>query len=297
MEEKTILRAILIIAFLNLCSSAYASQGNLTLQEMARQCLNSSEKIMEQMLQDNFSVQRINDSLQNAQEVFEAQLILVENGKKGDFQRVLEYCDEIEEIYSLAYKSRDSYTVLMEFYKESIREDMNTTKIDSIIAQIEQEIRDERYENVEPLVEDAYQEIDELRKSFFRMTRFYYDVKEAIKKFLRNNWKKLLIGAVVIIAFLVIFWSTIKKFLIKRRIKFLEKRKRGLKKYLMETQRLYFEKGSISELEYHVRSEEFAKMIRDIDREIPLLKEQLMKLSKNQIKGGKKKKKKNEKEQ
>lgn len=43
----------------------------------------------------------------------------------------------------------------------------------------------------------------------------------------------------------------------------------------MATQKQYFEGGNLSESSYTIRTKSFAEMIRDIDRQIPLLQEKM----------------------
>ena len=43
----------------------------------------------------------------------------------------------------------------------------------------------------------------------------------------------------------------------------------------MSTQKQYFEGGNLSESSYTIRTKSFAEMIRDIDRQIPLLQEKM----------------------
>ena len=46
---------------------------------------------------------------------------------------------------------------------------------------------------------------------------------------------------------------------------------------MQKTQKEYFQKGSLSESGYQIRSKNFADLVRDIDRQIPLLEEKLIK--------------------
>ena len=54
-----------------------------------------------------------------------------------------------------------------------------------------------------------------------------------------------------------------------------------------KTQKEYFQKGNISEADYQLRSKNFATLVRDIDRELPLLEEKLIKVDTHGIKNGK----------
>ena len=77
-----------------------------------------------------------------------------------------------------------------------------------------------------------------------------------------------------------------KKYFLRKKIDYLENRKVALKEYLKKTQFDYFQKGKISEADYNLRSKKFAEMIRDIDRDLPLLQEKLIKAGDDSLEGG-----------
>ena len=97
--------------------------------------------------------------------------------------------------------------------------------------------------------------------------------------------------AVLFIVYLVTK-SRIEKFLIKRKIKKLGIEERVLKELIAKTQKDYFEKGTVSEGNYNIKMKKFSELIRDIHREVPLLKEELEKreIRQEELKGKQKKK-------
>ncbi|MCD6476788.1 MAG: hypothetical protein J7K26_01310, partial [Candidatus Aenigmarchaeota archaeon] len=80
--------------------------------------------------------------------------------------------------------------------------------------------------------------------------------------------------------FIILTYKIIKIYLIKRKIEILESEKNTLKKLIANTQRDYFEKGILSDVDYHIKIHKFGELIRDIDRQIPLLKEEIAKIQK-----------------
>lgn len=64
----------------------------------------------------------------------------------------------------------------------------------------------------------------------------------------------------------------------ERKIQNLEMRKKTLKGLIMKTQGDYFNSGNMSESAYEIRTKKFAEIVRDIDRQIPLLQEELVKI-------------------
>jgi hypothetical protein len=97
-----------------------------------------------------------------------------------------------------------------------------------------------------------------------------------IKGFFLDNWIVIIIILGMLIALFFIYKNTIRQLLIKGKIKKLEKRKNIVKELVIKTQKDYFDKGSISEGNYNIRIKKLTELIRDIDKQIPLLKEKLI---------------------
>ena len=251
-------------------------------EQKAILCLNESKQIMDNMINDNFSIIRINDSLRQLYSLYDAQYILKGKKDKYDFSIVLPYCNDIKNVSINAYDSRDLYQALKKFYAEYVTKDMNTSSIDKIMNDIESEIKNERYEKVKPLVDQGYQEIINVKTSTTTLNLFYKSTTRNIKDFFLENWLIIIIVLLILLILFFIYKKTISRWLIMRKISNFEIRKNTLKELIMKTQKDYFEKGNMSDSNYAIRTKKFAELIRDIDRQIPLLKEDLMRI------GGKK---------
>lgn len=250
-------------------------QNTSTDEEQAILCLNESKTLMDKMINDNFSVTRINDSLKKIYPLYDAQRILKEKGGKYDFSIIIPYCLDIENVSRNAYESRDEYNALIKFYKESVTQQMNTSNIDSIIKEIEKEIRNERYEKARPLIDNAYEEIVNVKTSSTALSLFYSSTTRNLKDFFIDNWLIIVISLIVLVILFIVYKRTIAKWWIKKKISNLEVRKNTIKELIMKTQKDYFEKGSISDGSYSIRTKKFSELIRDIERQIPLLREEL----------------------
>ena len=252
---------------------------NITaVEKQANQCLNESIAFMKEMQDDNFSVNRVNESLRQAQNLFDSQNVLKEKNKPYDFSLVIPYCNEIKSIKENAFEAIYEFDAFLKFYNESITPEMNATNIDSIILEIQDELNNERYEKIKPLVESAYQETISVKSSYTALNVFYRATTRSLKKFLFDNWIYISSILVIILILFMIFRRTILKKQIERKILSLETRKKTLKELIMKTQQDYFQKGNIPEGTYNIRTKKFAELVRDIDRQIPLLKEEYIKL-------------------
>ncbi len=257
------------------------SEENKSDYEKASHCLKESLRIMDSLSKEGFNIQRVNDSLINAKNIYDVQSILKETDKKYDFSNVLSYCDEIENVYKFATKSRDEFEALKKFYDMSLDEEMNTSSVDSIMREIESEIKNERYEKIEPLVKKAYEEISTVKSEQTALKLFYKSTTRSIKEFLKDNWKSIAIILAAGIFFFLFYRTIIYKWRLQNKLSKLELRKSTIKDLIAKTQKDYFEKGIISEGMYNVKIKKYAELIRDIDRQIPLIRESLLRVDKN----------------
>jgi len=273
---------LLLVSIITISSNAEETsvKNQTAVEQQAGICLNESIQFMKEMQENDFKINRINESLRQAQNLFNSQNVLKEKNKTYDFSLVLPYCDEIKMIRDSAFEARYEYEAFLKFYNESITSGMNTTNIELIISEIILEFQNERFEQVKPLVEKAYGETISVKSSYTALNIFYKATTKGIKQFFVDNWIYLCTAIIMITILFVVFRRPIMKQQIRRKIKALQLRKKTLKNLIMDTQRDYFTKGSVSEGIYNIRTKKFADLIRDIDRQIPLLEEEYIKLEK-----------------
>ena len=279
MNKNFIFLAFFFVFFIFLINFSSALE-NLTAEEKASSCLLESQNILNEMQNQDFSNQRISDTLKQMQSLYDAQISYKEKGKSYDFSLVLPYCEEVKKIKSDAFIAKDALDALNKFYQDSITKDIDTSYIDSIILEINQEIKSERYEKVPDLVDKAYTEIIKVKSSQTTLNLFYSTTGRGLKKFFLDNWLFLTITFIILLVFYIIYRKAISKWIVNKKIEKLNLRKKTLKNMVMDTQREYFNKGDISESTFRIRTKKLAELIRDIDRQIPLLQEDLMKLEK-----------------
>jgi hypothetical protein len=262
----------------------FVAEENITIQEQAELCLNDSRVILNELIENNLNSQRVNDNLNNAQDIYDAQVVLLEKGRNVDFSLIIPYCDEISKIRKLAFEALDEYSSLRKFYNVSITTDMDSSTIDAIFYEIEEEIDSERYEKVPDLVDKAYEEISKVKSSHTTLNLFYDATTRGIKKFFQENGLAVLISIFLLLLFFLIFNKKISTKIIENKINNLELRRKTLQGLMKKTQLDYFQNGIISEGNFNLRTKKFAEFIRDIDREIPLLKEDLVKINRKKKK-------------
>lgn len=255
-----------------------AADVNVSAEDKASACLNASVMEMNDLLHNGMAITRLNDSYAEASNLYSAQVVLKEQQKPYDFSLVLPYCDQIKSAHDLALDVQDQFVALQIFYNTSIVSGMNTNSIDSKIEEIKTEISNERYEKVKPLIDAAYEEINNAKSSNTALSLFYNTTTGGISYFFKKNWKILTTVALILIVILVAYRIKIMKWMVQKKIKKLELRKQTIKELIMRTQKDYFEKGMLSEGTYSIRTKKFAELMRDIERQVPLLQEELARL-------------------
>ena len=270
---------ILIFAIFSLLIIPQVSSLNLSAEEQVKSCLESSAVILNEMHDLGFSVIRINDTLREANNLYSAQVILKAKKKSADFSFILPYCEEISSVKISALNARDEFLALKKFYNESFKGTrINASSVEFIIEEINSEMTNERYENVAGLIKKAYSEIVRVKSEYTTIGLFYDTTRKTIFGFFIDNWKVILFSVLAVVILFFFYKKAVVRFILVRKMQNLELRRKTLKNMIQEVQLSYFQDGKISEDEFHIKTKKLAELIRDIDRQMPMLQEELIKL-------------------
>ncbi len=273
---KKIFFLLILVIFLVSITNVFAlSNESIQAEELVAQ---AKQDILEMELR-NISIIRANESLQESIQLYSAQLALEETGKKANYNLVIEYALKVSEIKKIAFKSEDELKIFLETYEKSEKE-ANLSEMSEEYSNIINSFKEERFEDTIGLINKGYDKLSEVQSSQTTLRLFYSTTSKTLKKFFVDNWLKLIIGGIIIILFLLIFWKAISKIRIKMKFNNLVLQKNTLKELIKRLQYNYFKKGIVSEREYSTKLSKFEELIRDIDRQIPLLKEEMIKLNK-----------------
>lgn len=270
---------IVIIFLLTIQLTSIRSQGNETLSDydLALEVINQSRIDMQEMMDSDFGVLRVNDTLNQIEQLFEAQFALQEKGSSPDYSLVIEGAKEITAIKKKAEETSDELNALESRLKDVSKE----SEAYSLFNEAKTEFKDERYEKITELVEEAYVILSEEQSIQTRVGVVYTASTKTILGFLKRNLKMLTITIIFITMFYLIFRKKIAIFLIDRKIKELNFERGVLGNLVEKAQYEYFHLFKIPEELYQIRIEKFGELIRDIDRQIPLLLERKEKIKKS----------------
>ena len=250
-----------------LSGAAYAD-----VRDDAFAALGKAEQYMQEMQAMNFSVARVNDTLVEAKYLFEAQELINRSGGKPDFSIVMQKVGVVEQVRKDALNTYDEL-VALEKHVADIKE--NNTLVQSYLAEARDEFANERYEQARSKIEETYKKISEQQALTTKLATALDASQRNIASFFANNWPGLTAGSAAFVVFVLFFGNRFRVYRIKRKIKYLDMEKGLIVDLIKETQSLYFDKGKIPEDTYVVRIKKFGELIRDIERQIPLLRADL----------------------
>jgi hypothetical protein len=269
------------VLFILVCGICFTSAAdvNMTQRQIAEQCLVESNQTIFDLTSYNISLTRFNDSYSQASNLYEAQVII--EGRKGkvNYGGVISYCDEIASLKITAVEALDFYKVFLVFYNENIDANMNASSVEAVINQINSEISGERYENVLPLIDRGYEEISSVKSEQTALALAYGAAAKGIGGFVKDNWIWLLSIVIFLIVFYLAYRVKIAIWMLNRKLSSLLLRKDTLKRLMSEAQRDYFQYGKIPESEYRIKIKNFGELVRDIDRQIPLIQQDIARFS------------------
>ncbi len=226
---------------------------------------------------------RVNEILEDAVQLYVAQSSLSNSKTSAKFDLVLEYALKVSEIKELSFEAKDELNVFISFY-ESSSKSLDLSEMETFYSDLLISFQEERFEDTISSIEEGYGLLSDIQSSQTALNLFYDTTSKTIKNFFIENWKKMLIGIAIILSFLVIFWAGLRRLFLRRKKRYLFLRKNTIKNLIKDLQRDYFSRQNISETEYHVRLKKFGELVRDIDRELSLLKEGVIKLATSKAK-------------
>jgi hypothetical protein len=238
-------------------------------QEEIQILIQSAEERAIEMHRNNINTIRYNDTLLLAKQLYLLQL----ETNNSDFSQVKNKLDELEEIYHKSYQCLDELRALKSTIDQT--EGIDLEPVMELYRQSEEEFHSERYEQCLSKIEQTYEKLSEMEAVETKLRVFYEVTSRSLKTFLKARWKEITIVALSILIIYLLTRKHISNLILTNRIKSLEIRKKSIKKLVQKTQKEYFEDGKISEATYKIRTKKYGELIRDINRQIPLLREQL----------------------
>jgi len=285
--------SILMIGFafnLNNVSGYQVGRSNESIQ--AAGLIDKAILCMDEMQNREIGLGRVNESLQEALQLYAGQVALENQGRIANYKMINEDAKEVCTIRDNALKAQDELIVFNDSYNAA-KVQINLSAMDKEYSDVIKSFFEERFEDTPVLIDKAYTKLSEVQSSQTALKLFYETTTRTIKDFLIENWKSLSTGVIIAIALLIIFWKVMKRFVFNSKLKNLYVRRSSIEELIRKMQYEYFKKKSLSEAEFSVKLNAFKEMIRSIDAKIPELKDSLARIDKggySQVKAPKGKK-------
>lgn len=265
------MRTVLLAFFVSLVALSNIAYSQT--QDDALAAIDKAGQHMQEMLAMNFSVARINDTLTEANYLFEAQELINRSGGKPDFSLIMKKADEIEQTRKYALNAYDELVALEKMV--SGMSGANSTLIESYLAEAKDAFANERYEEARSKIEETYEKVSEQQALSTKLATALEASRKNIVAFVGSNWPGLTAGSAAFVVFVLFFGNRVYRVRVKRKMGMLDMEKNVIEGLIRETQKQYFDLGKMSEDTYKVHIKKFEEMIRDIERRIPLLRADL----------------------
>jgi hypothetical protein len=250
--------------------------------------INQSEKIIFEMIQNNFSITYMNDSLIEAKKIFEqvgyaeilkGEVIATEkekenalfalrliNWKKVSYADVLAYTDRIIERRQKAFFLADKITI------EESNIGFSKTTMD-LLNQAKIAFYEDRYNDSETLLNEFVDSVEREKLD----ASFLSGVKNGTLNFIQKYWIEIIIFLVIFIFIFNYFYKKAKKRALQKKIDKIKAEKGVLEELMKKNQEDRFKKNSISGLVYNIRMKKYQERIEEIKQELPVFEERLKK--------------------
>lgn len=235
--------------------------------------LSLAEKDMKEMMNKEIPIARYNDTLILAKQAYNAQLVLENTSENPDYSLVQKKIEELKEIKQNAFTALDELKTLETIISQT--KGIDLAPVLEIYREARNEFYSERYEKCLELIDKTYEKISELEALQTKLRAFYEATSRSFINFIKEQWVALSFGILGSLFTFVLTYNRFMSWRIKKRIENLEKRRESIKELIKKTQKAFFQEGGISESTYHIRIKKYGELIRDINRQIPLLKEEL----------------------
>jgi len=275
-----ILVVIIGLFFILFISSSFALNTNLSNESIqAKELLNQAEKDIFEMMSKNISILRVNETYQEAIQLYSAQLALEEKGTTANYKLVVEDALKIDSIKKTALEAKDELEIFKETFANA-QKGANLSEMQGDYNKIIISFNEERFEDTLTLIKKGYDRISEIQSSQTAVNAVYLATSRTVKDFLIQNGLKIVIIGSIVFFLLLVFWSTLTKLRMRMKLNNLITQKKAINGLIKEMQGSYFKSKKISETEYKIKLKNYEEFIRDIDRQVMVLKEEMFKVNK-----------------
>ena len=243
----------------------------------AKTQLETANQSIQKLIDAGYPYLRAQDSYLVAYQWLVGQAALEEQGQDYDYRFITEKADEIKQIERSSFTVGDDLRALAGRLS-NISRDANLSEPLSLMADAKKEFEDNRFEEAQRLATMSYDKAAKAEADAQRSKTLLESTRKNIEGFLAENWAKIAGAIAVLCIVFFIFQKQIRRFLLKSKMSAILAERAVLESMMKKMQTDYFDNGTLNEMSFHIKTKKFADMIRDINRQIPLIKEELKKI-------------------
>ena len=255
---------------------------------------------MNEMINDNFSVNAVNDTIIAAKSAYDRAMfaeilakntsgILLDEASSSlegfnydafSYSDVIIYTDQVTKLKAEAYDVFD-HLIALEFKSEEYKlESIEIEEVEILLEEAYLEFSFERYISTKEILSEANLILEENRA---RSTALRV-VSTSGKNFFKKHWVVLSIIFIILIFLSYFSYFALRRIRLERKLKKLHSEKISIKQLLIDTQKERFEKLKLSSHIYGIRMDYYSRRLNEISSEIPVIQEILKKIEKKKIK-------------
>ena len=235
----TIIIGIFLLLFISSSLALNINPSNESIQ--AKELLNQAEKDIFEMMSKNISILRVNETYQEASQLYSAQMALEEKGSRAEYKLVIEYASKIGSVKKTALEANDELKVFMKNYANAEKQ-ANLSAMNDDYNQIILSFNEERFEDTLTLIKKGYDRISEIQSSQTAVNAVYLATTRTVKDFFIQNGLKIVIIGGIVFFLLLVFWSTLTKLRMRMKLNNLITQKRAINGLIKEMQGSYFKR-------------------------------------------------------
>jgi len=268
---------------------------NIT-QETALNAILAAEKDMQEMQEEGFKINWVNDTLIEAKKYFEGadyttllkeleqindtekrektkELLLTAQktiGVEVDYEKVIEKTEAINERKIRAFEINDLIRASELRLDEFKQQGLDTTDAESILSNAINEFENERFENIEDILSSVDTKLIELSAETTIVKTIYRAGKENITSIIKERYRELLLllGSLLVIA--ILLYNRIMISILRRRILDMKVEKEILEDLMKKAQIDYFSKGDITKQTFTIKMTQFKERLVEINQKLPV---------------------------
>lgn len=268
---------------------------NIT-QETALNAILQAESDIQEMQEAGFGIVWFNDTLIDAKKYFEGEdytALLEEIGKisdaerrekaksllleaqekigvEVDYKKVLEKTKLISERKEKAYEIKDIIRASELRLQEFKQQGLDTTEAEEILSNAVNEFKNERFENIENIINTVDTKLIELSAETTIVRTIYRAGRENITSFVKEYYVPLLLLFGSLIAIAILLYNRIKIAILRHRIRDMKVEKDVLEDLMKKAQTDYFAKGDITKQTFGIKTEKYKERLAEIKQKLPV---------------------------